>query len=102
METRRLFDQGSAAYASARPRYPDALYRHLAGLCGQRRRAWDCATGTGQAALGLAQYFGEVLASDTSAQQIEHAVVHPGIRYSVQDAEATDYPDAAFDLVCVA
>ncbi|MFP9025779.1 hypothetical protein ACLI38_33870, partial [Pseudomonas aeruginosa] len=22
METRRLFDQGSAAYASARPRYP--------------------------------------------------------------------------------
>ncbi|MFG9883209.1 class I SAM-dependent methyltransferase, partial [Pseudomonas aeruginosa] len=26
METRRLFDQGSAAYASARPRYPDALY----------------------------------------------------------------------------
>ncbi|MGV8812401.1 class I SAM-dependent methyltransferase, partial [Pseudomonas aeruginosa] len=50
METRRLFDQGSAAYASARPRYPDALYRHLAGLCGQRRRAWDCATGTGQAA----------------------------------------------------
>ncbi|MCR3805578.1 hypothetical protein K3Z85_26005, partial [Pseudomonas aeruginosa] len=23
METRRLFDQGSAAYASARPRYPD-------------------------------------------------------------------------------
>ena len=60
METRRLFDQGSAAYASARPRYPDALYRHLAGLCGQRRRAWDCATGTGQAALGLAQYFGEV------------------------------------------
>ncbi|WP_033963912.1 class I SAM-dependent methyltransferase, partial [Pseudomonas aeruginosa] len=102
METRRLFDQGSAAYASARPRYPDALYRHLAGLCGQRRRAWDCATGTGQAALGLAQYFGEVLASDTSTQQIEHAVVHPGIRYSVQDAEATDYPDAAFDLVCVA
>ncbi|HHW1961247.1 TPA: class I SAM-dependent methyltransferase [Pseudomonas aeruginosa] len=102
METRRLFDQGSAAYVSARPRYPDALYRHLAGLCGQRRRAWDCATGTGQAALGLAQYFGEVLASDTSAQQIEHAVVHPGIRYSVQDAEATDYPDAAFDLVCVA
>lgn len=102
METRRLFDQGSAAYASARSRYPDALYRHLAGLCGQRRRAWDCATGTGQAALGLAQYFGEVLASDTSTQQIEHAVVHPGIRYSVQDAEATDYPDAAFDLVCVA
>lgn len=102
METRRLFDQGSAAYASARPRYPDALYRHLAGLCGQRRRAWDCATGTGQTALGLAQYFGEVLASDTSTQQIEHAVVHPGIRYSVQDAEATDYPDAAFDLVCVA
>ncbi|RQC90209.1 SAM-dependent methyltransferase [Pseudomonas aeruginosa] len=102
METRRLFDQGSAAYASARPRYPDALYRHLAGLCGQRRHAWDCATGTGQAALGLAQYFGEVLASDTSTQQIEHAIVHPGIRYSVQDAEATDYPDAAFDLVCVA
>lgn len=102
METRHLFDQGSAAYASARPHYPDALYRHLAGLCGQRRRAWDCACGTGQAALGLAQYFGEVLASDTSTQQIEHATLHPGIRYSVQDAEATDYPAAAFDLACVA
>ena len=41
METRRLFDQGSAAYASARPRYPDALYRHLAPL-GFEERTFQC------------------------------------------------------------
>ena len=41
-------------------------------------------------------------ATDVSAAQIEHAIPHTRVRYSVQPAEATDFPDASFDAVTVA
>ena len=58
--------------------YPPELFAWLAGLPERRRLAWDCATGNGQAALGLA---GPVRAADRhdgSAAQIAHATPHPG------------------------
>jgi SAM-dependent methyltransferase len=67
-----------------------------------RDRAWDCATGNGQAAIGLARHFRQVEATDASAEQIANAVATAGVSYSVQPAERTSFPDASFDAVSVA
>src|SRR5207244_11963084 len=58
------FSDGARAYAAFRPRYPDALFAFLAGAVPRHDLAWDCATGSGQAAIGLARHFARVLASD--------------------------------------
>lgn len=96
-----LFSESAPQYAAARPTYPDALFARLARLAPGTGRAWDCATGTGQAALGLAKYFGRVDATDASGAQIANAPAHDRIRYGTAPAEASGLPDAAFDLVSV-
>jgi SAM-dependent methyltransferase len=96
------FSTGSDRYAAFRPGYPAALYDWLAGLCAERDTAWDCATGSGQAALGLAPHFARVVATDASAEQIRHAEPHTAIEYRVAPAEASDLPDRSVDLVTVA
>ena len=69
-------------YAAHRPTYPDALYEALAAASPGRDRAWDCRTGNGQAALGLARWFAEVVATDASAEQIHNARPDPRVRYA--------------------
>ena len=96
------FSERSDLYARARPTYPDALFAFMAAQSPARERAWDCATGSGQAALGLARHFQSVDAPDASGEQVGNAIATPRVRYSVQPAERTDFPDAAFDAVCVA
>ena len=96
------FSTASDRYAAFRPDYPDELYAWLAGLCREQDTAWDCATGSGQAALGLAQHFRRVIATDASAEQIRHAQPHPAIEYRVAPAEASGLADASVDLVSVA
>src|SRR5690606_4114436 len=64
------FSQIAASYAQYRPQYPPTLYAYLAQNAPGRALAWDCATGNGQAALGLAAYFDQVIATDASAEQI--------------------------------
>ncbi len=97
-----LFSDKADLYASARPTYPDDLFRFVASLAPSCARAWDCGTGNGQAAIGLARCFNSVEATDASQQQIAHAIPCKGVRYSVQPAERTDFPSASFDVVCVA
>src|SRR5205085_529098 len=65
------FSEDARRYARSRPTYPDALFALLARVAPGRKAAWDCATGNGQAALGLARHFAYVEATDASAQQIE-------------------------------
>jgi ubiquinone/menaquinone biosynthesis C-methylase UbiE len=96
------FSDASRAYAAARPTYPDALYRFIASIAPSSSRAWDCATGNGQAALGLARWFGAVEATDASAEQVAAASADARVHYSVAPAERTPFPDAHFDAVCVA
>jgi ubiquinone/menaquinone biosynthesis C-methylase UbiE len=96
------FSPVSAAYAAFRPRYPDALFDLLAEAAPAREAAWDCATGSGQAALGLARHFARVFATDASAAQIAHATPHPRVTYRVAAAEASDLDDRAVDLVTAA
>lgn len=96
------FSSVSSAYAQFRPRYPAALFAYVCSLSPRRERAWDAATGNGQAAVGLAEHFAEVIASDASASQIAHATPHPRVAYRVALAEASGLDDASVDLVTVA
>ena len=96
------FSDKSDAYARSRPTYPDALYAFIADAAPGTERAWDCATGNGQAAIGLARHFRDVEATDASSEQIRHAAAAANVRYSLQPAERTGFPDASFDAVCVA
>jgi SAM-dependent methyltransferase len=97
-----LFSGVSSLYAAARPTYPEELFRFVASVAPEHDRAWDCATGNGQAARGLVRHFREVEATDASEEQIARARPCPGVRYSVQPAEGTRFEDDAFDAVCVA
>ena len=62
------FSGHSSSYAAYRPGYPAELFAQLAALSPQRQRAWDCATGNGQAAIGLADHFAHIVATDAQSQ----------------------------------
>jgi len=64
--------------------------------------AWDCATGNGQAALLLSEYFEQVIASDASREQIQNAQIRNNIRYEVFPAERTNLADNSMDLITIA
>jgi SAM-dependent methyltransferase len=96
------FSTVSAAYAAFRPRYPDALFDFLAQQAPALDAAWDCGTGTGQAAVGLARHFARVIATDASEDQIAHATPHSRVSYRVAPAEASGLPDQSVDLVTAA
>lgn len=96
------FSRQSSQYTQFRPRYPRELFAQLASLVEHHDAAWDCGTGNGQAAVALADYFGQVYATDPSANQIAHAHPHPRVSYEVVPAEASPLADASVDLVTVA
>jgi len=96
------FSGASSDYQRNRPTYPDALFAFLAAHSPACNCAWDCATGTGQAAQLLARYFERVIATDGSATQIASAVRDPRIDYRVATAEASGIEGASVDLVTVA
>lgn len=96
------FSRQSRSYAASRPEYPEALFRYLAGVAPAHGRAWDCATGSGQAAGALAAHFREVIATDASTQQLAHAPHRTGIFYRVASAEDSGIEAGSVDLVTVA
>lgn len=96
------FSKQSTDYARYRPRYPDSLFSYLASLVSTHDCAWDCATGNGQAALGLADHFENVIATDISEAQLRGAFQHPRIQYKVARAEAAGFPAESVDLITVA
>jgi len=97
-----LFSKQASLYAKYRPRYPKELIEYILSSVQSREIAWDCATGNGQAALLLAPYFKKTFATDISEKQINEAVRHPSITYSVNNAEKTSFADNTFDLITVA
>jgi SAM-dependent methyltransferase len=99
---RDLFSRAAAEYAAHRPRYPARLFAELAARVPRTELAWDCATGNGQAALGLAEYFTRVVATDASAAQIASALPHERVSYRVALAHASDLRQSTVDLVTVA
>jgi SAM-dependent methyltransferase len=71
-------------------------------LCRNHRTAWDCGTGTGQAAVRLADRFSTVEATDVSPDQLAHAEPRANVRYRVAAAESSGLEAASVDLVTVA
>lgn len=96
------FSGHAASYARFRPTYPDELFLILADSCAQRRLAWDCATGNGQAAAATARHFERVIATDASAEQIKAAVPRGGVEFRVARAEESGIEDRSVDLITVA
>lgn len=90
------------AYASYRPHYPIVLFRWLADQVSGRGRVWDCGTGNGQAAVALASYFAEVVATDPSVEQLARADRTPGVHYVAATAERAALADRSVDAVTVA
>lgn len=102
VETSKLFDDKADIYAASRPAYPEELFDFISSLVESHGEAWDCATGNGQAAIGLARRFSTVQATDISTEQIANAFEADNINFSVQPGEATNFRDNQFDLVSVA
>ncbi|MBI3924140.1 MAG: class I SAM-dependent methyltransferase [Armatimonadetes bacterium] len=96
------YSHKAEGYSRFRPTYPDELYQFIVSHVARRERAWDCATGSGQAARHLAASFQEVVATDASSRQLAHAPAHPRIRYLRTLAEDTPFEPGSFDLVTVA
>jgi len=97
-----LFSKQSDLYARYRPTYPKELYDYVLSFVKEKLIAWDCATGNGQAAIVLSQYFKKVIATDISAAQIDKATVKENIEYLVCPAESMPFEENKFDLVTVA
>lgn len=102
MHFKDYFSAQSVDYAKYRPSYPVELFEYLASLPEKRERAWDCATGNGQAALGLAPFFRHVIATDGSQAQLDQATPHERISYQLSTAESTPIESSSIDLVTVA
>src|SRR5512143_3911955 len=96
------FSRRADTYNRHRPRYPDDLYSYLAYVAPHRRLCWDCGTGNGQAALGLAKHFDRVVATDGSADQISLAPGHPRVEYRVARSEDAGLATASAALITVA
>src|SRR5437867_1903086 len=89
-------------YAAFRPTYPPALFEALGPIVPAHGTAWDCATGSGQAAVALASLFTRVIASDGSLGQLRSARSHPRVTYVNARAESAPLASASIDLVTVA
>lgn len=96
------FSTKSKEYSFTRPTYPDHLFKFLGEITPSKNLAWDCATGNGQAAIGLCKYFKKVIASDASKSQIDNRFERDNIVYDVFPAENAHILDNSVDLVTVA
>jgi len=96
------FSPIATEYARGRTGYPPALYEFLTANAPGRSLAWDCATGTGQAAVDLARHFKAVVATDISPALLAHAQPHPQISYRCAPAEASGLEAGSVHLITVA
>jgi len=96
------FSVHSEKYDKYRPDYPALLFKFLSSITPGHDLAWDCATGSGQAAHSLVEYFQKVIATDASEQQIKNAIRHKKILYKVAPADKTTIQTESIDLITVA
>lgn len=96
------FSGHASAYARYRPEYPSELYDYLATLTQRCEVALDCATGSGQAAVGLARRYALVIATDGSVAQLRNAQAHPHVAYVANLAEQPALNDHVVDVAAAA
>jgi len=102
MNFKDYFSKQASRYTRYRPHYPAAIFKYLAEITVDHQLAWDCATGNGQAALGLVNYFEKIVATDASDKQIANAAKHDRITYMVAAAERTEIASRSIDLIVAA
>ncbi|MFN8321395.1 MAG: class I SAM-dependent methyltransferase [Chitinophagales bacterium] len=102
MDFQDHFSKQSDIYLKARPTYPDDLFRFLSSVSATHSLCWDCATGNGQAAVSLSQYFDRVIATDASVRQLNNAIPAAKVEYRLAAAEHSGIEDASVDLITVA
>ena len=96
-----LFSRQANQYAAFRPTYPKELYDFIFSHVTSFTTSWDVGTGNGQVARDLSKRFEKVIASDTSAKQLENAYQAENIFY-FQTGETILFSGRRFDLICVA
>ena len=97
-----LFSAHSQLYQQARPSYPIAVIQEIMQYVPESHFAWDCGAGSGQFTQLLAPYFDYVVATDVSADQLQHAPYFKNVSYQVQSAEQTTFSARSFNLITVA
>ncbi|HHW39249.1 MAG TPA: class I SAM-dependent methyltransferase [Bacillales bacterium] len=102
METNDHFSIQAKQYSKYRPHYPKELYMYLLSCVKEKKRAWDCATGNGQAAVALSEYFDNVIGTDLSLSQLTHAIKKRNIEYYESVAESTPIASNSIDLITLA
>jgi ubiquinone/menaquinone biosynthesis C-methylase UbiE len=102
MQFKDYFSAQADTYAKYRPKYPEEMFAFLSSLCPEHELAWDCATGNGQAANSLVNYFNKVIATDASDKQLSNAKPHEKIEYRLALAEDSSITPGSVDLVTVA
>ncbi len=78
------------------------MYKYIFTHVAHFNCAWDAATGNGQVARVLAQYFRKVYANDASEKQIEYALPVSNIEFFVSLAESTHLATNSIDLITIA
>jgi SAM-dependent methyltransferase len=96
------YSSAAGEYARYRPRYPDALFAWLASVAPSRSLAWDCGTGSGQAAVAMSAHFAHIVATDPSTAQLAHAERGSGVSYAAMTAERAAIASASVAAVTVA
>jgi len=96
------FSSQAPTYRKYRPCYPRELSAWLAAQAPARELAVDIASGNGQAATGLAEFFDSVIATEPSAAQLALAEPHPRVSYRREPAERISLADGSADLIVAA
>ena len=96
------FSSQASGYSRYRPGYPAELIGFVASRAPDQRLAVDCATGSGQAALAIAEYFDCVLAVDASLDQLARSQPHPRVLYAASLAEQLPIGPRSVALVTAA
>lgn len=102
MENATTFGMQAEVYSSARPTYPSGLFDWIAEQAPNQLLAWDVGTGSGQAALQLAERFSKVHATDIDASQLAQAPHDKSICYLESPAHVSQLPDNSVDAITVA
>jgi SAM-dependent methyltransferase len=104
-----LFKKQGEEYWKGRPNYPEELFQFISSNTPCHDLAWDVGTGSGQAAVSLAQIYKNVIATDTSQGQLDFAPPLPNVRYqctppdmSLSELENMVSKQGSVDLVLVA
>ena len=96
------FSNQALAYKTFRPHYPVALFDFLRGQLDGPAVILDCATGNGQAAIGLADKNIHVIGTDISISQLVNAPNHAEVGWLQARVEQLPIKTQSIDLITIA